>query len=102
MSAGWPRGLGGVMADRFPTSLIGRAPELDVLRAAMERAEAGASAFVVLEGEPGVGKSRLVAEGLQLARECGLAVRYGVCDEIEQDRPLRVVIEALGLEREAI
>ncbi|HEX8860480.1 MAG TPA: AAA family ATPase, partial [Actinomycetes bacterium] len=42
--------------------LVGRAPELARLAAALERAAAGAPATVLVAGEAGVGKTRLLAE----------------------------------------
>src|SRR5207302_1842068 len=53
-----------VSKDRGLTPLVGRAPELDLLNAAWGRASAGQGATVLLSGEPGVGKSRLLYEFL--------------------------------------
>jgi class 3 adenylate cyclase/tetratricopeptide (TPR) repeat protein len=44
------------------TRFVGRQHELDMLRQALERAQAGHGQVVALVGEPGVGKSRLVYE----------------------------------------
>ncbi len=44
-----------------PPRLIGRAAELSVLRAAVDRAREGAGGVVVVEGPPGQGKSSLLA-----------------------------------------
>ena len=41
---------------------MGRTPELDQLREALERAAAGRGQVVAVVGEPGVGKSRLFHE----------------------------------------
>jgi predicted ATPase len=43
---------------------VGRTPELAVLRAAAEALHGGEGAVVWVEGEPGIGKSSLVAEAL--------------------------------------
>ena len=51
-----------VSASRGLTRFIGRDAELEQLRAAMERAGAGAGQVVAVVGEPGVGKSRLMWE----------------------------------------
>jgi predicted ATPase len=51
-------------AARGLTRFVGRDPELDQLRQALEQAGAGQGQVVVLLGEPGVGKSRLVYEFL--------------------------------------
>src|SRR5262249_56445330 len=45
------------------TRLVGRAPELETVRDALARAEAGHGQIVAFVGEPGVGKSRLVWGG---------------------------------------
>ncbi|HWV86584.1 MAG TPA: AAA family ATPase [Capillimicrobium sp.] len=42
--------------------LVGRARELDVLTASWERARGGAGGVALVTGEPGIGKTRLVAE----------------------------------------
>ena len=47
---------------------VGRAAELDALSAAFARCQAGESAYVVVRGEPGVGKSALVRHFLQRHR----------------------------------
>jgi DNA-binding CsgD family transcriptional regulator len=44
------------------TSLVGRAPELALLQAELDRARCGELRCVVLLGEPGVGKTRLARE----------------------------------------
>src|SRR5262249_11806723 len=44
------------------TPLVGRGPELEQVRDALARAEAGHGQMVAVVGEPGVGKSRLVWE----------------------------------------
>ena len=47
---------------RALTPLVGREEELDLLRRRWERAARGEGRFVQIVGEPGIGKSRLVAE----------------------------------------
>jgi class 3 adenylate cyclase len=44
------------------TPLVGREPELGLLRAHWEQAKAGAGQIVLVSGDPGIGKSRLVQE----------------------------------------
>ncbi len=81
--------------------MVGRAVELEVLRAVIEDAATGRARFVLLEGEAGIGKSRLIADALALAQGRGFRVLSGGCDEIERDRPLRALSEALEVERGA-
>ncbi len=80
---------------------VGRAVEMDVLRAVVEDAATGRGRIALLEGEAGIGKSRLIAETLAFARRRGFRVLWGACDEVEQDRPLRALREALEIERGA-
>jgi AAA ATPase-like protein len=47
-----------------PPQWVGRGPELAVLRAGAEALGRGEGAVVWVEGEPGIGKSSLVAEAL--------------------------------------
>jgi len=58
---------------------VGRGAELAVLRAAWESA-ARRGAVVVLEGEPGIGKSALAA---RFVREVDVPVAWGICPEHE-------------------
>ena len=91
----------GVAGVEHGVRFVGRAAELDVLRSALERAATGCAGVTLVDGEAGIGKSRLVTEALRLARGLGFRVFSGTCDEIEQDRPLRALSEALGIERGA-
>ena len=50
------------MVASFPTALIGRDDVLAALQAELEGASAGRPAVVVISGETGVGKTRLVTE----------------------------------------
>jgi len=61
------------MGVRLSGPLVGRGKELERLDAALSRAAAGEPAVVLVAGEAGVGKSRLVAE--LAARARGLARR---------------------------
>ena len=82
------------MASRVSSpSFIGRAAELARVREALERARAGTAAVVLLAGESGVGKSRLLAE---LAPEAGALVLRGECIELaEGELPYAPVVGAL-------
>jgi DNA-binding CsgD family transcriptional regulator len=61
--------------------LVGRRTELQVLEAALDRSVMGQSAAVLLSGEAGVGKSRLVLELAERARASGARVLVGGCAE---------------------
>jgi len=57
------------------TKLVGRDAELQVLSGLIARAGAGGSAIVVT-GEPGIGKSALLAEAEAEARAAGCRARW--------------------------
>ncbi|MBM2619723.1 AAA family ATPase [Actinoplanes sp. LDG1-06] len=61
--------------------LVGRAEELTVLRQAVEAALANGSSLVIVEGEPGAGKTRLLEETGIEARRRGASVVWGRCLE---------------------
>ncbi|MBL7517923.1 AAA family ATPase, partial [Frankia sp. CNm7] len=80
---------------------VGRAEELARLELALSRAEAGEGAGLIIGGEAGVGKTRLVEELVARAAATGHTVLLGGCVELEgDDLPLAPVVEALrGLAR---
>ena len=81
--------------------LYGREAEISQLRQALDRAAAGHLAVVLIEGEPGIGKTRLLAEALGAARGRGLHVLTACAEELERSRPFGVIAEALGCVRSA-
>ena len=66
-TAGWPT--------------VGREAEEAALLDVLARAEAGTPATALLVGEPGIGKSRLVARTMAAARERGFRVATGRCSQ---------------------
>lgn len=66
--------------------------------AAVHTAGAGTGRVVLVEGEAGIGKSRLVAEALTEASSSGYTLVEGAGDEMERDRPFRAFSGALGLD----
>ncbi|MGO1056910.1 ATP-binding protein [Crossiella sp. CA198] len=74
---------------------IGRDKELEVLRSAVDALGRGTGAVVWVEGEPGSGKSALVARGLGAARAAGYDVLAGVADPMSQRSPLQVMLDLL-------
>jgi predicted ATPase/DNA-binding SARP family transcriptional activator len=63
------------------TDFVGRASELETLRAALGDAVAGRGRVVLISGEPGIGKSRLADELIGHARGQGARVLVGRCWE---------------------
>jgi DNA-binding CsgD family transcriptional regulator/tetratricopeptide (TPR) repeat protein len=62
--------------------MVGREAELARLRARILDAVAGTPSLTLLEGDAGVGKSRLALEAERLAREAGLLTLAGNCLEL--------------------
>ena len=77
-------------------TIVGRKRELARLRALVDAVAAGHGQIVVVAGEAGIGKSRLVAEVLTDCARRGFAVLSGVTDELDQRRPFGVVMDALA------
>ncbi len=76
--------------------LVGRGAELSALRDALSRARHGEQTSVLLAGEAGVGKSRLVAELAGEAQSAGVRVLIGGCVELGgQGLPFGPVVEIL-------
>jgi adenylate cyclase len=69
--------------------LVGRVMELARLEAALDELAAGRGGVITIEGEAGIGKSRLVEEFIRLARERGLSGLIGAGQSIEQHTPYR-------------
>ncbi len=75
--------------------LVGRDLELSIVHKAVEAAHHGAGGAVMLLGEAGVGKSRLVAQVCGFAREAGLTVACGRAVQAERPAALRPLAEAV-------
>src|SRR5688572_11778832 len=76
--------------------LIGRDAELDRLRAAMTATfEQRRCRAVLLIGEPGIGKSRLLEAAADLARGAGALVLEAAAYEAESIRPFALFVDAL-------
>ncbi|MBW0125208.1 helix-turn-helix transcriptional regulator, partial [Pseudonocardia oceani] len=77
--------------------LVGRRDEVSALTAALGRAAAGTPSGVLLSGEAGVGKSRLVAEAATRAAASGFTVLTGRClDTAEAALPYLPFAEIVG------
>jgi DNA-binding SARP family transcriptional activator len=74
---------------------VGRQAILDRLRGRYARAKAGARQFVVLGGEPGIGKTRLAGEFARAAHADGAVVLYGRSD-VETLVPYQPFVTAIG------
>jgi hypothetical protein len=75
-------------------SFVGRVAERAALDSAWRAAEAGDRRLVLVSGDPGIGKTRLVAEAAGVAHERGAIVLFGRCDD-ELGIPFQPFVEAL-------
>jgi DNA-binding CsgD family transcriptional regulator len=73
--------------DRTARPFVGRAAELERLRSALQAAGDGRPSTVLLEGEPGVGKSRLVQRYCEQARDSGARLLAGACVHLGEAQP---------------
>jgi len=82
--------------------LIGRRAEVARIEACLDAVRAGSSRILLIEGEAGIGKSRLVEELGRLMRERGVAGLIGAGYSIEQRTPYRawrdIFISYFGLD----
>jgi DNA-binding CsgD family transcriptional regulator/tetratricopeptide (TPR) repeat protein len=78
--------------------LVGRGEELAELERAFDAAARGSGRVVLVEGEPGIGKTALVRAGLAGAAGTGLTVAWGGTDPMETHRPFGVLLDALAVE----
>ena len=85
---------------REPT-LRGRDDQIGELRSAVDSAMSGRLSVVVIEGEAGIGKTRLLDQALQIAGESGCQVATAKAEEMEHGRPFGVIAAALGCARDA-
>ena len=79
--------------------LVGRAAERSALRARLDALTGGTGGLVWLEGEPGIGKSRLLADLVASATERGVRVLTGAGDAVERSTPYHAwggVLEQIG------
>jgi DNA-binding CsgD family transcriptional regulator len=74
--------------------LVGRAAELTLFDRLIAELDGGSSAAVELIGEPGIGKTRLLAELAARADAHGSLVLSGSASELEQDLPFWVFVDA--------
>ena len=73
-----------------PPAMLGRVEERAVLIERLRALEDGTSGLVVIDGEPGIGKSRLLADLLERARTRGVTSLAGAGDAIEKTTPYHV------------
>src|SRR6202451_1882376 len=78
---------------RAPTPLVGRAEELDILMRRWERARRGEGQLSLIVGEPGLGKSRLIAEFRARLAETPHTWVEWASSQLLQNTPLHPIAE---------
>ena len=84
-----------------PALVVGRASEFEVLDAALARAEAGEQVRLVVEAEPGMGKTTLISTWAARTGAHAL-VLYGRCDELGTGLPLQPLLDGLDAYLESL
>ncbi|MCA1726842.1 MAG: AAA family ATPase, partial [Actinobacteria bacterium] len=70
--------------------MLERERELAVVERALDRLAGGAGSLLLIEAPAGIGKTRLLAEAVELARGRGLQVRAARGGELEREMPFGV------------
>jgi DNA-binding CsgD family transcriptional regulator len=81
--------------------LVGRVAELHLISEALASAATGRGQLVVVEGEAGVGKTRLIDAAADQADGLGMQVFRAHAEEFESRRPFGAVADCLGVTRSA-
>ena len=84
--------------DRRAWPLVGRGAERAALADALRSLPGSTGRVVLLAGEPGIGKTRLLAELAAQATAEGWCVRAARASEFEADLPYALFADALGAE----
>jgi DNA-binding CsgD family transcriptional regulator len=94
-------GVGVVETSRVGSAdgLVGREAEFALAAAAVRDVSEGRASALVIEGEAGIGKTRLAESLVEDARGRGVTVFYGQAHPFERTRPFGVVATALDLTR---
>ncbi len=75
---------------------VGRERELGVLADLLAEVKAGVGGVVLVEGEPGIGKTSLLRAGLGGAEDVGCRLGWAAGDEFLQRLPLRLMADCVG------
>ena len=82
-------------ARRHTSTLVGREWELGALTGMLHRAVGGHGCLVGLVGPAGVGKSRLVAEAVSIARSLGVEIFSAFCESHAAEVPFHAIAALL-------
>jgi DNA-binding CsgD family transcriptional regulator len=78
-----------------PGALLGRDNELALLSGLLREVTRGRGCSVLIEGEPGIGKSALIRSVTARAPQAGCQVFWGAGEELDQALPLLPFLDAL-------
>jgi DNA-binding CsgD family transcriptional regulator len=87
------------MVPQSPTVVVGRNGELALARRILTDLRRGLGTTLLMEGEAGIGKSRLVQWMVDEARSAGISALRGEGHPFERSRPFGVIVDALDLRR---
>lgn len=85
----------------LPREFVGRRAEAKLLDGLVAGVAAGRGQVVWVEGEAGIGKSRLLEVGLARAAERGCQVAWAVANELKQRFTLQVMTECLDVRQDS-
>jgi predicted ATPase len=75
--------------------VVGRAAELRAVDSALDWLDSKAGGFLLVAGEPGIGKSRLLGEVASRGAERDHVVPSGRAAEFEREMPFAVWVDAM-------
>jgi predicted ATPase len=76
--------------------LIGREREVATLQSLIEQVKQGHGQVLLLSGEAGIGKSRLLAEGKRQASSQGFLLLQGICFPTDRTSPYAPLLDLLS------
>ncbi len=78
-------------------ALVGRGHEMALMTERLESAQRGSGQIVVIEGEAGSGKTRLLDETIARSGALGFSAFRAAAHEIDRDRPFGVFVDAFAI-----
>jgi tetratricopeptide (TPR) repeat protein len=85
-----------VLDPGYPSFFVGRTRELAAMQERLQRALHGHGAWLLLQGEAGVGKTRLAYQLLHEAAALDATVISATCQALERDLPFAPLADAFG------
>lgn len=80
----------------FLEAFVGREPEIALLQGKLRSSLEGAGQLVILEGESGIGKTRLAYAALRSAIDAGATVISATCQPLERKFPFAPLADSIG------